>query len=185
MGEQLRNSGEHQSENLDLSAEVEKNLKRAEAEAEKASDQQPNTSELAQKVEQQAISGKEITIGESESGASSQEYGAYTEMKGQAYKKTLGRIQSRLSAPEKTMSKVMHNKTIESVSDGIGKTAARPSGILGGGIVALIGSSTLLYMAKKYGFEYNFFIFFVLLAGGFVLGVIAELFVKAIVKSRH
>jgi hypothetical protein len=185
MAEQLRHGPEQQSENLDLSAEIEKNLKRAEAEAEKSSYEKADANELKNKVEQQAISGKEIAIGEKESTAPSQEFSAYTEMKGQNYTKTLGRIRQRLSAPERALSKAMHSKVVDSTSEVLGKTAARPSGILGGGISALLGSSVLLYMAKKYGFEYNFFIFFVLLATGFALGVFAELLIRLIAKSKR
>jgi hypothetical protein len=186
MSEQLSQSPEHKSENLDLSAEIEKNLKRAEAEAEKSvAAEKADSSELRNKVEQQAVSGKEITVGEKQSTTRAPEFGAYAEMKGQAYKMTLGRIRQRLSAPERVMSKAMHNKVVDTASEVLGKTAARPSGILGGGIVALIGSSILLYMAKKYGFEYNFFIFFVLLATGFAIGLFAELLIRFVAKSKR
>lgn len=185
MSERLRNGPEHKSENLDLSAEIEKNLKRVEAEAEKSFAEKPDSKEIRNKIEQQAISGKEITVGEKQSTAPTQEFGAYTEMKSQAYKSSLGRIRQRLSGPERILSKAMHNKAVDSVSEVLGKTAARPSGVLGGGIAALAGSSILLYMAKKYGFEYNFFIFFVLLGMGFAAGVFAELLIRFFVKSKR
>lgn len=78
----------------------------------------------------------------------------------------------------------MHNKAVEKVSDGIGKTVARPSGILGGGIVSLLGSCILLYMSKQYGFEYNFFVFFALMGGGFLLGVVLELCIFALRRTK-
>lgn len=184
MSEQLKHSPEKGPDSLDLSAEVEKNLKRAEKEAREAGVGKPDANELAAKVEQQAVSGKEMGLGEKDA-PQPQEFGAYTEMKGQTYARSLSRIRQRLSTPEKAMSKIMHNKILDTVSNGIGKTAARPSGILGGGIFALIGSSALLYMAKKYGFEYNFLIFFMLIGGGFVLGLIAELLIKTLVKTRR
>lgn len=184
MSEKLNRSIEHGQDNLDLSIEVEKSLKRSEKAAETAGGEQPETVEIKQKVEQQAISGKEITIGEKEAGAA-QEFGVYTQMKSQTYGRTMGRIRGRLSLPDRAMSKIMHNRAVEAVSDGLSKTAARPSGILGGGIAALIGSLILLYTTKYYGFEYNFFVYFILLGGGFVLGVLAELLIRTIAHLRR
>lgn len=184
MSEQLKPSHERSTEKLDLSAEVEKSLKRAEKEAQESGGEQLDAGNLKNKVEQQAVSGKEVTVGEKEA-AATQEFGVYTTMKSQTYTRTLGRIRSRLSMPDKALSKVMHNKIIEPLSEGLGKTAARPSGLLGGGIVALLGSTVLLYMAKHYGFRYNFFVFFILLAGGFIMGILAELLIRSVARLRR
>ncbi|MBA3758578.1 hypothetical protein H0X10_03035 [Candidatus Saccharibacteria bacterium] len=184
MSEQLRHSPENKTENIDFSAEIEQSLKRAEKEAQAVNHEQLETTEIQNKIEQHAVSGKEISIGEKEDTAK-QEFGVYAEMKSQTYERTLGRVRSRLSAPEKAMSSVMHNKVVESLSNGVSKTAARPSGILGAGIVTLLGSSVLLYMAKYYGFQYNFFFFFILLAAGFVLGIVIELVIRAYAKARR
>lgn len=184
MSEKVHHSPEHKSESLDLSAEIEKNLKRAEKEAEHTKEHQPHKAEIKKHVEQHAISGKEVTVGEKEQ-PKSPDFGTYKEMKGQTYKRSLKHIQRQLSGPERTMSKVMHQKTIDTVSEGLGKTVARPSGILGAGIVALAGTSFLLYMAKKYGFEYNPLMFFALILTGFVIGIILELFIRGVQKIRH
>lgn len=184
MAEKLKGSPEHKSENLDLSAEIKNNLERARKEAKESTPEQPDAHELTAKVEQQAISGKEVTVGEQED-SPTQAFGVYSEMKSQAYTRSLRHIRQRLSVPERTLSKIAHNKVVESASNGLSKTVARPSGILGGGIAALLGSSILLYMAKYYGFQYNFFVFFVLLAGGFVIGLIAELLVRAFAKAKR
>ena len=182
--ERLQQNPEQTAEKLDLSAEISKNLERAHKEAKESSQEQTDTSELTAKVEQQAVSSKEITIGEKQEDTM-QEFGAYSELKTQAYNRTLDRIRQRLSAPEKVMSKTMHHKVVDAVSSGVAQTAARPSGILGGGIAALIGSSVLLYMAKHYGFRYNFLVVFVLLGGGFAAGIAIELLIRVIAKAKH
>jgi hypothetical protein len=184
MSERISHSQEHKGENLDLSAEIEKNLKRSKEAAEFSKSEKLSPGEIKAKAEQHAISGKEVPIGE-KSNIKNPDFGIYKEMKSQTYGRTMGRIRQQLPAPERLMSKVMHQKTIDSVSDAMSKTIARPSGILGGGALALIGSSILLYMAKKYGFEYNFFMFFILVGCGFVLGIIAELFIRSVKKARN
>ncbi len=105
-------------------------------------------------------------------------------MKKTAYKKELGKIRQNLKKPEKTFSKFIHNKTIETASEIGAKTLARPSGLLGGGIVALVGSSCYLWMSKNYGFSYNFFVFIILLIAGFSLGLLVEIIVKPLIKRR-
>lgn len=185
MSEYLKHSPEQKTESLDLSGELEKNLKRAEKEAQESAKLQPNQTELAKKAEEEAVSGKELPVGETRQANDTHEFSAYVEIKSQVYKRSLARVQNRLNAPERAMSKVMHHGAVETVSEFAGKTLGRPSAILGGGVAALLGSSLLLYMAKKYGFEYNFFIFFVLLAGGFAVGLLVELLVKLLAKLKR
>lgn len=183
MSEKLKHVSPESLPNIDVSAEVQKNLERSRENAENAPSQ-PELQEIQKQVESQAVSGKEFAPSETDA-APKQEFAAYSGLKQQSYQQTLSRIRQRLSAPEKAFSKLSHNKTVDVVSNGLAKTAARPSGILGGGIAALAGSSVILYMAKKYGFEYNFSLFFLLLAGGFVAGIAVELAAKAVSRARR
>jgi len=43
--------------------------------------------------------------------------------------------------------------------------------LLGGGILALLGTSSYLYLAKHIGFTYNYSVFLILFFGGFILGL--------------
>ena len=187
MSEKLKHTKEDKLEKADLSAEAEASLKRAERAAEKAIESEPKhveTGELKQEVEQHALSSDETLVDKKEETAS-HEFGGYAELKSQTYSQTLRKVRSRLSSPEQALRKVMHNKAVESASNVVGRTAARPSGILGGGIFALLGSSILLYMSKSAGFEYNFFVFFIFLGGGFIVGVLVELIIRFIRKARR
>jgi hypothetical protein len=83
------------------------------------------------------------------------------------------------------LSRVVHQPVVRAVSEAAGKTVSRPSGMLGGGLVAFIGSLGYLYLTKHIGFEYNFTVFLVLFAGGFVLGVVLELVVWLLLKNRR
>ncbi len=99
------------------------------------------------------------------------------ELKDMMRTRTLTRIRKELSAPNKTLSKVIHSKPVEKASVIGEKTIARPIGLLGGALIALIGSVATLYMAKHYGFEYNLLLFFILFAGGYLAFTIVEVLI--------
>lgn len=184
MSEKLRHSVEHKIENTEEFVESQKNLERIERAAIEAKEHKIDVNEIQKNIEKHAKSSETIKVDKAEV-APSQELGSYGAIKSQTYTRTLSRVQARLSAPEKAMSKLMHHKVIEPMSEFAGKTIARPSGILGGGMLALIGSTILVFMSKYYGFRYNFFVFFILLLGGFILGILGELTLRAIAKSKH
>lgn len=105
------------------------------------------------------------------------------ELKSAAYQRTLKKTQSQLSSPTRVFSRLVHQPTVEKISEVSGKTVARPSGILAGGIAAFLGSSFFLWMARHYGFRYNFLLFALFFIGGFFLGLLAELVVRAAKRS--
>lgn len=180
MTERLNNSPEHKLDSIDTSAETEKNLERINAAALEEASQEAEITELQEIIEKKAAPKNETKV-EAEKN-DTYIHGLHQATKAQSYARSLKRIRSKLSKAEKIGSKVVHQPAIDTVSGAVGKTVARPSGILGGGIAALVGSSILLYMAKNYGFQYNFFVFFVLLAAGFVVGLLAELIIRSIAK---
>lgn len=97
------------------------------------------------------------------------------DLKNQAYARTLKRAQRQLPAPARAFSKVIHQPVVETISDLSASTIARPSGILAGGITAFLGSTLFLWLARHYGYEYNFLLFALLFAGGFFIGLLVEL----------
>ncbi len=95
-------------------------------------------------------------------------------VKQQAYKKTLKHVQRQLPRSQRTFSKFIHNNVVEKVSDVSSKTIARPSGLLGGGFFALLGTSLVVWMSRHYGFKYNFFVYIALVIAGFFAGLLLE-----------
>jgi hypothetical protein len=176
MSEQLKPRIETSQEHLDLSNEAEKNLERIGKENVQH-DEQQNTGDIQRRIEHQAVSGTEVSI-ESDATCDSAPIGLHQELKDQSYKRTMERVQSHLSKPEKAFSKAVHSPAVDSISNAFGKTIVRPSGVLGGGLLALAGSAFLFYSASYFGFSYNYTAFFLLYAAGFVLG----LFVEAVLK---
>ena len=100
-------------------------------------------------------------------------------------RRELRHIQRRLPAPQRALSKIIHQPVIRAVSEGAGKTVSRPSGLLGGGIFAFLGSSIYLYLTKHVGFKYNYFVLFIFLIAGFILGLTLELVVWMATASRR
>lgn len=95
-------------------------------------------------------------------------------LKSEAFYTSLARLHPGLSVLERRFSKVIHQPTIDRLSETSSKTVARPISLLTGGLIALVGSSLVLFMAYQYGFRYNLLLFFVLLASGYLLGLIIE-----------
>jgi hypothetical protein len=111
--------------------------------------------------------------------------GMQQSLKTNAYAHTLRRIQQRLPKQARLFSKISHNKTVETISDIGSTTVARPSGLLGGSILAFIGNLTLLYYSKHYGFRYNYALFVILFIGGFLVGSIIEVVVRTLYRRKH
>lgn len=164
-------------------------------EAERQSQEKARTSrhEHAEKLEdirstaEREAASSEETIQEklkAESSESDQSLYVNRELKDMAYARTLKRARSRLPAPARAFSKVVHQPVVEAVSEVAGKTVARPSGVLAGGIVAFIGSSGFLWISKHYGYEYNFLLFALLFVGGFFIGLLIELLIR-LVRKRN
>lgn len=97
------------------------------------------------------------------------------ELRTQALDRTLASVRNRLTNPEKRLSKVIHQPVVEKVSDVAGKTVARPSGILFGGIFSFVGSLSAYLLARHLGGQLHYGIFAVTFVGGFALGLCIEL----------
>jgi hypothetical protein len=94
-------------------------------------------------------------------------------------------LRRHLSAPQRSLSHVIHQPFVKVASEATAGTVSRPSGLLGGGLVAFLGTSGYLYLAKHLGFTYNYLVFLLLFAGGFVVGLVLELLVHLILKKRQ
>jgi hypothetical protein len=107
------------------------------------------------------------------------------ELKQITLRRELQQIQRKLPLPQRALSKVIHQPVVRAASAVAGQTISRPSGLLGGGLVAFLGTSGYLYLARHIGFTYNYLVFLLLLAGGFLLGLVLELLVYLALGSRR
>lgn len=89
-------------------------------------------------------------------------------------RRNLSHVQKRLKPAEKSFSKLIHQPLISRVSETSAKTISRPSGMLGGGMTAFLGSLLYLFVAHRYELAYNYLVFLLFFAAGFVLGIALE-----------
>lgn len=94
-------------------------------------------------------------------------------------------LQRQHPAPQRALSRIVHQPFVSSVSELSSKTVSRPSGLLGGSLLALIGSAGYYYLAKRIGFKYNYLIFFILFVGGFLVGLTLELALYLVYSKRR
>ncbi len=85
------------------------------------------------------------------------------------YKRTMKQVQSELSAPSRTFSKVIHTKAVEKISEALETTIARPNAILAGAISAFIVTLGMYLLAKHFGYRLSGFE----TIGGFIVGWVA------------
>ncbi len=69
-----------------------------------------------------------------------------------SYKQTMKSIQHDMSGPSRVFSKVIHNKTVDKVSDVLASTVARPNAILSGAVCAFVLVLGVYVLAKYMGF---------------------------------
>lgn len=182
MSERLHHTPERNAGSIDTSVESKRNLERLQEEAHKDRSEE-SVDTLKHKAEAIAKSGKETTVGERQE-ASRSSIGIQKDLKNTAYRKTLSRVQDQLSTPQRAFSKVIHQPVVEQLSNVGSRTIARPSGVMGGGLFALLGGGLVLYFSKRYGFEYNYLLFAMLFAAGFAAGLAIELTLKLAVRRQ-
>lgn len=99
--------------------------------------------------------------------------------------RALSSIRHNLSAPDKALSKLIHQPVVRAVSAGGAKTVARPSALFTGGLLAFIGSSVYLFMASNIGLTYNYVVAGLLFVAGFVLGIVFEGLLAVAKRARR
>jgi hypothetical protein len=143
-----------------------------------------NIAEIRHNAEHHAKSAHESQPQDESNDHAPKEHFVNFEIKNLAYNRTMTRVRKQLSPVGRMFSKVIHQPVVDAVSEGVGKTVGRPSGILGGGLVALAGTTTYYYIAKHYGYDYNFGVFLLLLAAGFVAGWVGEYLLRTMHGSK-
>ncbi len=137
-------------------------------------------------VEQHAIAGVEHSATERETPQSSTGHPliATLQLKTAAWSRSMTRTRKKLAIPDRVFSKVIHNEAIDRPSEFIGKTIARPSGMLWGSVFAFLGTSALLWVTRYYGYEFNYLLFILLFVGGAIVGTALEGAVYLVRKNR-
>jgi hypothetical protein len=106
-------------------------------------------------------------------------------MKADSLKQELAAVRKQLPKSQQTLSRVVHNKGVQKVSEVGEKTFARPQALLFGGFFAVVSSCALYLTAKYIGFQYNYLVSIMCFVGGYVIGLIAELILRVLRPSHN
>ncbi|MDQ3093560.1 MAG: hypothetical protein M3Q70_00040 [bacterium] len=181
MSEHLRPGHEIEPNNAEHHKGAEKHVESHEKEHTLAK----HRKEIEKNVEAHALSNSEIEAKSAEKSHDQPHSHHITkDIKKVTFQRSMVRVRKRLSTPNKVLSSVVHQPAVERVSEAAGRTIARPSGVLGGGLFAFIGTLLLLYVTRKYGYEFNYLVFFMLFVGGFMIGAILELLLFSVKSSK-
>lgn len=148
--------------------------------AESSADTTTLEREARHEVHEKALATAEVASVNSEKTQQPSPVGKTKQEKIQSFKTTMHHVRSEMSAPERTLSKIIHQPAIEKTSEVIGSTVARPSGIIGAAIAAAIGLLFLFGIAKYAGFELSGSEMPILLLIGLIAGLLTEWVYKAI-----
>jgi hypothetical protein len=129
---------------------------------------------LQRHVESQALSKHEHPHSEKEHNAQQHPVLIRKDIKEIQFNRAMTRVRKKLSVPSRAFSRVIHVSAIDKSSEFIGKTVARPSGLLAGSVIAFVGTSILLWVTRYNGYEYNYLLVILLFVGGLIIGTAAE-----------
>lgn len=96
-----------------------------------------------------------------------------------SFNTTMHHVRKELPKTERAFSKVIHQPVVEKTSEFVGKTVARPSGVLGATIAGFIGLLLVFGVAKRVGFALSGSELPLLLGIGLIAGLVVEWFYKA------
>jgi hypothetical protein len=100
-----------------------------------------------------------------------------------SFNATMDEVYTQMSAPSRAFSKIIHNKTIEKVSDTAASTVARPNAILSGAVFAFVLTLGVYLVAKNLGYPLSGFETIGAFALGWVVGIIYD-FLKVMITGR-
>jgi hypothetical protein len=168
--------------------EIEKKLEAGKVEASLQTEQAKEAGENAQEMAKSSSETEFVEpLGDNEKNSEATNSAPYIDhqLQGIVQAREIKNLQRQESPYQRTLSKLVHQPVISKVSEVSSKTISRPSGLLGGGIVALAGSLGYYLLAKHIGFTYNYAIFFMLFIVGFAVGLLLELFIYSFTKKRR
>lgn len=170
----------------DAHTESHRSVQHEQAERARQEKSAENVAKIHELAKAEAQNSKDIATNQLAENESDSLVGVHQSLKANAYDRTLHKVQKKMPATTRAFSKVVHNPVIENISDIGAKTVARPSGLLGGGLVAFLGSLVFVYYSKHYGFKYNFLLMIILFVTGYALGSALELLVWLVhTRKQH
>ncbi|MBP9738199.1 hypothetical protein KBD20_00760 [Candidatus Saccharibacteria bacterium] len=151
-----------------------------ESNAEKVGENSSAEREARHEVYEKAISSSEYNAQNSEKQHSSTPTTHTKSEKKHSFNTTMHHVRKDLKPAERTLSRVIHQPVIEKTSEAVGKTIARPSGLIGAAVAAFIGLLFIFGVAKYAGFQLSGSEMPLLLLIGLVIGLFTEWIYKSL-----
>jgi len=186
--EQLPNSGEHGIESQKAAAERSKELLGS---VERSAEVSPE--QKAERVTEARAETKEALMNRESGGAEKRRASsdrapslphATKKQRSDSYAATMRQIQSEMNRSSRAFSKVIHNQTVEKLSDAIGSSAARPNAVLAGSMAATFLTLAVFLVAKQYGYRLSGFETIATFMLGWALGLIYD-YARLMFPSRR
>ena len=174
--ESLVSEGEKQRERIENAIEKraergghENNLEKARHEALEQADKTEKERKKIEKEQEPQIDKKRGPISKKEREAS--------------FKATMKEVQADMSAPSRTFSKVIHNPTVEKISEVTGNTIARPNALLSGAVSAFLFTLAIYLIARYYGYPLSGAESIAAFALGWLVGILYD-FLKRMITGK-
>ena len=100
-----------------------------------------------------------------------------------SFNKNMSEARQNMNPVEATFSKIIHQPVIETVSDTLSKTIARPKSIMFGGLFAFIFTLVIYIYAKTYGFQLSGTETIIGFGFGWLFGIIVD-YLKALFTGK-
>ena len=100
-----------------------------------------------------------------------------------SFKHVMKTVQSQMSGPSRTFSKVIHNPLVEKTSETVGSTVARPNAILAGAVFAFIFTLATYLIGRWFAYPLSGFETIGAFILGWVIGIIYD-FLKVMVTGK-
>lgn len=91
-----------------------------------------------------------------------------------SFKNQMKDVQSEMGPGSQLISKLIHIKPVEKISDTLGSTVARPNAMLSGSIAAFAVITALYFIARHYGYKLSGFETIAAFCIGWLLGIIYD-----------
>lgn len=186
MSEKIASSPE-QKESLELHEHAKRQqeiLNEAKHEAEKTENQHAKKiEEIRDLINEQAVVTDNKNKSEQQAQTEPEVANTYwnsSEYRDLAFRQLMGRVRKHMSGSERAASKVIHQPTVERLSEIGEKTVARTSGVLVGSIFSFVVSLSTYYLSRRNGYDMTYAIFIVSFFGGFIFGLLIEFGYKSI-----
>lgn len=173
---------EHELKNIEQAGEKRREeLERERNNHEVVKDNHEQENALHEAIEQAKERKKEIEARET---SPAERRGPATKFeKSASFAATMEEVRSQMSAPSRTFSKLIHNKTVEKVSDITGNTVARPNAILSGAVFAFLITLAVYLIAKNLGYPLSGFETIGAFILGWAIGLVYD-FLKTMITGR-